>query len=844
MKEAFEREKRKLSAQKPYDGRQKRRGFNKVQTTALSSAVAALAVLSAKKAKAETSDSAVTSLGTPFSQEINDFIWISLSELYPQLISGVAKNEFIMTITNDWEGYGDVSKVSFQLQDDVSTNGVVIQQIGTITDVPEASNPNYTESSYLEIDSGDGKITKIFTTGGSWIDVGGITKWNSDTCNNYEDFTALHPSGNKGELKIVDNNNYSSLICGDVYRVQLDTNDYCEEKVLDTQESNKAPCIISAPETKDLVAIEAYNKTTEAYPNFFIARKPDGTLLHLKRSTDGTWTKENPQKGTSDFAENVALKAMIDRTTPNDREVTILVITEGYDIKALVLEKQPESTPESPVWKEVPVTMTQDPTIIPEELDSDGDGVKNGVDNCPGAANPDQLDLNADGYGDACASADCKDSGGYPWEKDAQTTTNASGLTVCKSDLVPGFSAYVQSDQSMIHSDKDVVLDSAGNISAQTGQTLVYVHTQKAGTEALPAKKMIFPAGNSIELEIYSTEKLDGSPGTATLNSTDFLGQSVEVKFDGPTNWKSEGVIVGGELGIEGCYYKAIVGDENVIVGCPPVCGAELPLPQPEPEPEPQPEPAVELAQAETVVQAEEPVQAESPPALAEIPMPIAEPPPADIYESPDAKAETAEEAGAVIIPQAEPAPEPASDVSQSLDGQPDVGQDIAPDIAQAPDTVQGFDTLQAPDSENFDTLPPPIDTPEDGELSQDSAPAPETPIQPDSAPESSNSDTAIDNSQYFDSGTPDNNAKTETPLPNSKDAFISGDSTAEKPIPEEKPEKSGGGGGCSLISEPAHYPYLNLKQTIEVNPLSAVVVAAVVARAILMVRKAVQGKI
>ena len=50
MKEVFEREKRKLSAQKPDYG-QKRRGFDKVQTAALSSAIAALAVLLPKKAK-------------------------------------------------------------------------------------------------------------------------------------------------------------------------------------------------------------------------------------------------------------------------------------------------------------------------------------------------------------------------------------------------------------------------------------------------------------------------------------------------------------------------------------------------------------------------------------------------------------------------------------------------------------------------------------------------------------------------------------------------------------------------------------------------------------------------
>jgi hypothetical protein len=34
--------------------------------------------------------------------------------------------------------------------------------------------------------------------------------------------------------------------------------------------------------------------------------------------------------------------------------------------------------------------------------DTDGDGVPNASDNCPDAANPNQLDSDRDGFGDAC----------------------------------------------------------------------------------------------------------------------------------------------------------------------------------------------------------------------------------------------------------------------------------------------------------------------------------------------------------------------------------------------------------------------------------------------------------
>ena len=40
------------------------------------------------------------------------------------------------------------------------------------------------------------------------------------------------------------------------------------------------------------------------------------------------------------------------------------------------------------------------------ELDSDGDGISDALDNCPTVANPDQLDSNGDGFGDACVAPD------------------------------------------------------------------------------------------------------------------------------------------------------------------------------------------------------------------------------------------------------------------------------------------------------------------------------------------------------------------------------------------------------------------------------------------------------
>jgi len=56
-----------------------------------------------------------------------------------------------------------------------------------------------------------------------------------------------------------------------------------------------------------------------------------------------------------------------------------------------------------PLWQAPPV------------LDSDGDGFPDDVDNCPTVANPDQLDLDADGIGDVC---DDSDGDGVPDSED------------------------------------------------------------------------------------------------------------------------------------------------------------------------------------------------------------------------------------------------------------------------------------------------------------------------------------------------------------------------------------------------------------------------------------------
>jgi hypothetical protein len=48
--------------------------------------------------------------------------------------------------------------------------------------------------------------------------------------------------------------------------------------------------------------------------------------------------------------------------------------------------------------------------LTPQDVDADGDGRTNDLDNCPNAANPDQADADGDGPGDACDPDDDNDS--------------------------------------------------------------------------------------------------------------------------------------------------------------------------------------------------------------------------------------------------------------------------------------------------------------------------------------------------------------------------------------------------------------------------------------------------
>jgi hypothetical protein len=99
-----------------------------------------------------------------------------------------------------------------------------------------------------------------------------------------------------------------------------------------------------------------------------------------------------------------------------------------------------------------PVPAKERAAAAPEP-DTDGDGVPNGADNCPGIPNADQMDQDRDNLGDACDSTPCGEG---------QLYTVEAGRIVC-----PGDKRIIWSEGSLFAAmndqDRDGILDGADN---------------------------------------------------------------------------------------------------------------------------------------------------------------------------------------------------------------------------------------------------------------------------------------------------------------------------------------------------------------------------------------------
>jgi hypothetical protein len=121
-----------------------------------------------------------------------------------------------------------------------------------------------------------------------------------------------------------------------------------------------------------------------------------------------------------------------------------------------------------------------------------------------------------------------------------------------------------------MHSNQDVALDSAGDISLNRLQKLRYIHSKDPRVSEVPARIVKIPAGNSFRIKVHSTKQLDGTPGSITLTHYSYPDGAMTVDNLVPSSeWFEYDPSAGDSLIVaEGCDFEVEVRDENLPIDC------------------------------------------------------------------------------------------------------------------------------------------------------------------------------------------------------------------------------------------------------------------------------------
>jgi hypothetical protein len=169
-----------------------------------------------------------------------------------------------------------------------------------------------------------------------------------------------------------------------------------------------------------------------------------------------------------------------------------------------------------------------------DDSDTDSDEVANVVDNCPSINNPDQLDTDNDGYGNACdITKRFRSVAGYDgWILESSETSKKGGQINSKNtSFILGDNAKNQQYRSILHFDTASIPNNAvitkatvtlttqsfkGNIKP-LGDLVVDIKQKNFGSSASLAKNDFEATASKTSVGIF---KANSSTYTATLNST------------------------------------------------------------------------------------------------------------------------------------------------------------------------------------------------------------------------------------------------------------------------------------------------------------------------------------
>ena len=579
-----------------------------VRRLSLAAAAAAAIVLAPKVARA----------GTPFDEAVNGTPGPFREAARAQLAPGPAVDRFDMLYSTRGDESLDFSRVRFRAEEvsgeEEPGGGVIFKRLGGVDRMAVSSpDPGIPDSIVLAFLRPDGREDTVRLPGinpdgtsSGGFDMNGVQRWSEDDSCVNGGVTFLHPSAhNPRELKIAVNMPVPAwgTLDEDIYRVSIDTpaTNFCADI------ADRIAAAAAAIPSQDPCAAGILQCNAESYPGNRELRAPETPEfeivnmgsnhmlkwdsatnqydIYMERGDDGCYVEElGPPYGgpPPNFDEGLGLPdALLTQPLNLGGRLIYPYVSEAPgangrpQLEAMAFEMNADGNP-----CEIPVTMDWDDEV---EVDDDGDGMNNDVDNCAWVQESEGINVSgpagvADSIGDACQTT-CAN---WPAVNPPADSTSSDFWECAGGTEISGYShAYVRGDGSRLFTNFELPDDEFvdGALDLPAGGAFYWLHAEAAQFEGdeVPSPEFHFPPGSSADIEVLSLTHPNGDPGDATFTHLPYPPGSAEVtsSLEIDTHHFEPGL--GDALGLSASVVRGHAGDENLCLECAPGCSAEWP---------------------------------------------------------------------------------------------------------------------------------------------------------------------------------------------------------------------------------------------------------------------------